>query len=1042
MKIIGWLLSLLLMLASMPAFALWADPPGTASTVPHVIQPSQAGDLVGIRLQNTTGSSIPAGYVTHGTFFLQGTVQPTDLLVARISPNGGGTLTSYFVQMDSKPTWPDGSVRHAALTFNTHASIPPGGFLDVMFAIGAHTGTAIAPSPAAPTATALRGTSYDVAPRFVWNAGGAGTETAHANTCLTNGFSPNWLAGAAVNEFDVVCTVDGGKFKVEYDIRAYADGTTRTDVIFDNTWFQSPTPAKTDVNYNISFAQSGATADSFTASNIQHPLFKRWHHEVKSTGSIDPNVQVDAAYLVATGAVPRWDLSLGVNDNAITAASYPGICRYNCLINNPGLVAPLGIASFSGDMTQGSGRDELGELPDWDAIWLLSGDPRAFYLMMANGDAAGTYPIYLTDENTGRPLNVTCGGGANTYPAFFLGGTFNAPTDCTTYTGQTGPGGSFGATMNLGTVLDTNPGNCFSNCAPAVNRSQLSYSQYHISDPSYLPYVLTVSHYHLLNLQGQAMAVHWNTTNGDISASPSYSTTMGWMSDGNPDNGGNSNQTRQVAEGMRQIAEAVALTPDGDPLKAGLLVEIGRVCNAYQAYVINDDMGAGAIAASDVRGGDSRFVSLGQAKGYFGGITFGANKYVAVPFEEAYFFMGLNTVYRMNISASLNNCAKGLMGYAANWSGGIASGGDMGYNPFNCCSYSNASPTGPNFEAPPFAATFGNWYQNGNRWHFTNWGFVCDDIVNDARVANATGNNYPYPPLDRFVGAANEQYPGTIPPGGSSGCGVSYTFDLIGAYPQTVAAGMSIVMDKWGVSNLLPVRAYAFLMAWTIDAWAQNGQDILNTGGNEGGWRTTPFNLVSPRLSDGKDLWFADINVTRNTTINPPNAGRDTFLGCTGSSGATINGGAGTAEIYLGCPAGDTAINSGTGNNVMLAAWNATGTTTFVDCPAANATCGNNIMYGATLNGSSVGAPTGANVFDFERANSGQDTIWNFRPGKDTLKVKQNLNGNGITTAAGLGAAATVIGKDVVINLGSGNTVTLKRMVTPSNVTTSVQMVP
>ncbi len=129
----------------------------------------------------------------------------------------------------------------------------------------------------------------------------------------------------------------------------------------------------------------------------------------------------------------------------------------------------------------------------------------------------------------------------------------------------------------------------------------------------------------------------------------------------------------------------------------------------------------------------------------------------------------------------------------------------------------------------------------------------------------------------------------------------------------------------------------------------------------------------------------------------------------------------------MGCQ-GTSTINPGTGSAVMMASWNATGTTTFND------NVGNNVMYG--------GFGTGANVFDFEVASSGQDTIINFRPGTDTLKVKQNLNGNGITTAAGLVAAATLSGNDVVFNLGSGNTITVKRGYAAANFTASITMVP
>ena len=53
----------------------------------------------------------------------------------------------------------------------------------------------------------------------------------------------------------MVTTVNGGKLKVAFDIRAYADGTTTTDVIFENSWMFSP--GKTNLVYDVAINQVG-----------------------------------------------------------------------------------------------------------------------------------------------------------------------------------------------------------------------------------------------------------------------------------------------------------------------------------------------------------------------------------------------------------------------------------------------------------------------------------------------------------------------------------------------------------------------------------------------------------------------------------------------------------------------------------------------------------------------------------------------------------------------------------------------------------------
>src|SRR4029079_15534057 len=109
---------------------------------PAVVQPSQTGDLVGVRLQNTGTNTESSGYVTFGEVFLPGTVRPTDSLVAGINS------VNYAVQMDVQSTNVDGSVRQAILTLDAPA-IPGGGTLDLMLARGTAALSSAAPSASA-----------------------------------------------------------------------------------------------------------------------------------------------------------------------------------------------------------------------------------------------------------------------------------------------------------------------------------------------------------------------------------------------------------------------------------------------------------------------------------------------------------------------------------------------------------------------------------------------------------------------------------------------------------------------------------------------------------------------------------------------------------------------------------------------------------------------------------------------------------------------------------------------------------------------------
>ena len=118
-------------------------------------------------------------------------------------------------------------------------------------------------------------------------------------------------------------TVNGGKLKVEFDIRAYADGTTTTDVIFDNSWMFAP--GKTDLVYDVAIRQDGQQV--YSASNVFQYLYSLWDHRVDSAGTINPNVQYDVSYLIAAAALPAYDQSYGVSEHGnperITTSSTP-----------------------------------------------------------------------------------------------------------------------------------------------------------------------------------------------------------------------------------------------------------------------------------------------------------------------------------------------------------------------------------------------------------------------------------------------------------------------------------------------------------------------------------------------------------------------------------------------------------------------------------------------------------------------------------------------------------------------------------------------
>src|SRR5699024_1514533 len=57
-------------------------------------------------------------------------------------------------------------------------------------------------------------------------------------------------------------------------------------------------------------------------------------------------------------------------------------------------------------MGQAGGRRDIGPLPAWAVLRLLTGDPRMIQVDNTVGVLAGSWPVHYRDETTGRPVSL------------------------------------------------------------------------------------------------------------------------------------------------------------------------------------------------------------------------------------------------------------------------------------------------------------------------------------------------------------------------------------------------------------------------------------------------------------------------------------------------------------------------------------------------------------------------------------------------------------------------------------------------------------
>ncbi|SEP50536.1 Calx-beta domain-containing protein, partial [Rhodospirillales bacterium URHD0017] len=448
---------------------------------PAVLQPQLSTDVVGFNLENNQASTLGQQYITFQETFLPGEVATGTDLVAIV--NG----QKIPVQMDVKTFNDDGSVRSALLTFQ-QPSIAAHSSLSFMLST---TGTDF--TTGALSLANLNGSNFDLKISIALQGGS--TVVLDAATLLQQALNAGtvsyWQSGPLATQGRVDVPI-AGSLHVTLDITRYADGSTSTDVQFNNDYAMQSVGGT--AVYNVTIQQNGSTV--LQQSNITEYQYQTWHTVVSTTGTAQANVVQDIDHLQDTGAIPNLDLAAGVDPSDLSAERITG----NQI---------LGPGSVTQYMPTAGGRADIGLMPGWNAIWLITQDEQAAKYALAQADVAGSVPWHYFDPKTGTYLSVT------DYPTLWAD-----PRGTPTLTQQ--PSSSSGWTPDAA----------------------------HQPDLSYLAYLMTGDRYYLDQLNAQAtFAVFsdWNVLrqNG-----------LGLVANG-------SDEVRAQAWSLRVIDEAAWANPAG-----------------------------------------------------------------------------------------------------------------------------------------------------------------------------------------------------------------------------------------------------------------------------------------------------------------------------------------------------------------------------------------------------------------------------------------------------------------------------------------------
>lgn len=358
-----------------------------------------AGAITCIQVASTSTQIQPSLPITFGQPFKAGDWLPTTQgLIAKV--NG----TSVPFQADEISSHRDGSARFAVLSAQLSNMQP-----DEVRIINLYAGPKTSSVHSAPVASDW---NLEVEAQLYDDKGNTtATLVARPQTQLQSQIANNTgrrLSGAVASEYTVLTDfkdkttgIRHPHLSARFHTRLVEGGDRiRTDVVMENT--RTWTNAPGNITYSMVVKRNGATLHS--QPQFTHFRQARWHKVVWSGSSAAPQVRVrhNMPYFLASRAVWNYDLSVRVSESILTS-KYAALKSKRTEQTALGPMANLFLTPAFG--TTG-GRSEIGPLPEWTAMYLISQDERARESMMAHADVSGSVTVHYRDEDTGQPLDL------------------------------------------------------------------------------------------------------------------------------------------------------------------------------------------------------------------------------------------------------------------------------------------------------------------------------------------------------------------------------------------------------------------------------------------------------------------------------------------------------------------------------------------------------------------------------------------------------------------------------------------------------------
>ena len=346
---------------------------------------SSASIVTTLSLVEKAGVTTNNHPLTFGHVFKQGDVTSGIL----VKYNG----TSLVTQFDKKTSWSDGSAK-----FGVVSIVIPTVSANSTGTITIETST-INSSASAMDKVSILGT--DVESNIILSnlngSGYSGSATASLRDQISDGELNYWLQGSVCTEVLENQQINNSLTAV-WEARFYP-GTSfgiRIASGIDNVSSLSVGNVGYDVAVTLG---ESAPSQVFTKSGHTQYFGSRWR-KVFWLGAEPPETELhyDIDYLISSGMIMPYDKSITISESTIAN-------EYSLYLSKDRTISGSGIAAT--DFGTTGGRQEIGILPQWGVMWLLTMDNRMRQVTLEQGELMGHAPTvhFIERDNTKTNYN-------------------------------------------------------------------------------------------------------------------------------------------------------------------------------------------------------------------------------------------------------------------------------------------------------------------------------------------------------------------------------------------------------------------------------------------------------------------------------------------------------------------------------------------------------------------------------------------------------------------------------------------------------------